>query len=56
MFYFQFSDPRGYANLSLVWVDFSTIAYAECGIKVEYAPRAKKLYLENDSVLRCVGQ
>jgi hypothetical protein len=49
VFTFQFSDPKGYSNLSIVWFSFGSSPYAIAGCKVQYAPRANALYLNNES-------
>ena len=49
VFTFQFSDPKGYSNLSIVWFSFGSSPYAIPGCKVQYAPRANALYLNNES-------
>jgi hypothetical protein len=55
VFSFQFSDPNGYDNLSLVWVGFSNGPYDENVCRVVYAPRANNLYLENGPGVPLVG-
>jgi len=55
VFTFQFSDPKGYANLSLVWFGFSGSPYAVKGCKVQYTPRANALYLNNDNGTALLG-
>ncbi len=55
VFAFQFADPKGYANLSLMWFGFSSSTFAQHGCKVQYAPRAKTLYLEDDSGAYSLG-
>jgi hypothetical protein len=49
VFSFEFSDPKGYANLNLVWAGFASSAFASSACKVQYTPRAKALYLESNS-------
>jgi hypothetical protein len=55
VFSFQFSDPKGYTSLSLMWFGFGNSPYAVNGCKVQYAPRAKALYLENDAGAAVLG-
>ena len=55
VFSFQFSDPKGYNSLSLMWFGFSSSVFAQHGCKVQYAPRAKTLYLEDDTGTTLLG-
>jgi hypothetical protein len=55
VFAFQFADPKGYANLSLMWFGFSGSTFAEHGCKVQYTPRTKTLYLEDDTGATLLG-
>ena len=55
VFSFQFADPQGYNNLSLLWFGFSSSTFATNGCKVQYAPRAKTLYLEDDTGTALLG-
>jgi hypothetical protein len=54
-FSFQFSDPQGYNDLSLMWFGFSSSVFAANGCKVQYTPHAKTLYLQDDTGTSLLG-
>jgi hypothetical protein len=54
VFTFQFSDPGGYNELSIVWFVFSPSTFAS-GCKAEYLPRAHELYLTGNTPTTMLG-